>query len=274
MDADVRAELDALRRRAYGPDADIQRDPEAMARLAVLEHALHRDAHDPPASPGDGRTPDAADARARASVTAGDSGRDLPVARRRSRRGWMLAGGAAVAAAVAVIVSMTANAPASDPVITALDGPSSGVHEVSARQAYSLARDFETTVLLRIPLDGSFGNYIDLPLSPSVPEFPASGPLSWASPLGTYYGWELWIGGAKGALQNEHCILARRDAQAIGRCVPATLRAQSALVVPLSYADVVASERPEGLEPTTRIGFWWYQDREVTVLLGAEIPEP
>lgn len=35
-------ELDALRRRAYGPDADIFDDPVALARLAELEDAMRR----------------------------------------------------------------------------------------------------------------------------------------------------------------------------------------------------------------------------------------
>lgn len=274
MDADVRAELDALRRRADGPDADIQRDPEAMARLAVLEHALHRDADgSAPTGSDDDPPTDAGEGGAQASEPSTDAD-DQRASTTRTRRVWMLAAGAVAAAIVAVVIAVNANAPAPDPVIAAPEFEGSGVHEVSARQAYSLARDFDTTMLLRIPLDGSFGNFIDLPLPPSVPEFPASGPMSWASPLGTYYGWELWIAGASGALQNEHCILARRDAQAVARCVPATLRSQSALVVPLSYADIAASERPEGLEPGTRIGFWWNLDREVTVLLGAEIPVP
>jgi hypothetical protein len=37
---DARAELTRLRRRAYGPDADIAADPDAVARLAELESAV------------------------------------------------------------------------------------------------------------------------------------------------------------------------------------------------------------------------------------------
>lgn len=37
---DEQREIDALRRRAYGPDADIVEDPVALARLTVLEEAL------------------------------------------------------------------------------------------------------------------------------------------------------------------------------------------------------------------------------------------
>ncbi|MBU4464433.1 MAG: hypothetical protein KKH75_01160, partial [Actinobacteria bacterium] len=52
-------ELEALRRRAYGPDADIDSDPAALARLIALEDLAHR--HEP--APGDalaGGEPDAA----------------------------------------------------------------------------------------------------------------------------------------------------------------------------------------------------------------------
>lgn len=41
---DAAAELAALRARAYGPDADIHRDPKALARLAELEGLAHADA--------------------------------------------------------------------------------------------------------------------------------------------------------------------------------------------------------------------------------------
>ncbi len=50
MDAETTGELQALRRRAYAPDADIHDDPTAAARLAELEE-LHRPATPPAAGP-------------------------------------------------------------------------------------------------------------------------------------------------------------------------------------------------------------------------------
>lgn len=44
-------ELAALRARAYGPDADIHTDPEAVARLRALEHDARRAPDAAPASP-------------------------------------------------------------------------------------------------------------------------------------------------------------------------------------------------------------------------------
>ncbi len=45
MDAATRAELAALRRRAYGPDADIAADPAALERLIELEARALEDQH-------------------------------------------------------------------------------------------------------------------------------------------------------------------------------------------------------------------------------------
>ena len=49
MDAASRAELDALRRRAFSSDADIHADPAALARLIELEElARPHPPDDPP----------------------------------------------------------------------------------------------------------------------------------------------------------------------------------------------------------------------------------
>ncbi|WP_141931089.1 hypothetical protein [Microbacterium sp. SLBN-146] len=71
MDDGADEELQRLRARAYGPDADIDGDPEAMARLAELEQLRQQD---PPATPPDAseavlRHPD------RGDVVAGAEGR-------------------------------------------------------------------------------------------------------------------------------------------------------------------------------------------------------
>ena len=52
MDAASRAELDALRRRAFGPNPDIHDDPAALARLIELEE---------PAQPRTGEQPEPED---------------------------------------------------------------------------------------------------------------------------------------------------------------------------------------------------------------------
>ncbi len=142
-----------------------------------------------------------------------------------------------------------------------------------ARSAYSFAWDREAVPLLQIPLDGSFGRYIDLPSATEVPDFPATGTVEWAYPLGTYFGWDVWIAGASvdgTGLQREHCIAIVRDDESRSRCVPALLRKQSALVVSVAYASISAEDRPVGMAADERLGFWWNHDRAVTVMIGAD----
>ncbi len=63
-------ELDALRRRAYGPDADILRDGEALARLRELEDRVRQDRF--PAAP-DAGVPAATPAAASPSLVGSDA---------------------------------------------------------------------------------------------------------------------------------------------------------------------------------------------------------
>ncbi|MCW3493190.1 hypothetical protein [Microbacterium sp. SSM24] len=140
-----------------------------------------------------------------------------------------------------------------------------------ARAAYSFAWDGDAVPLLHIPLDGSFGRYIDLPSATAVPDFPSTGTVEWAYPLGTYFGWDVWIAGASvdgTGLQREHCIAIERNGESRVRCVPAALRQQSALLVSVAYASITPEDRPVGMRPDERLGFWWNHDRAVTVMLG------
>jgi len=127
-------ELAALRRRAYGPNADIGEDPRAQARLAELEreHASReadastvsrsaprtgpaREVDGPSTVGADRGSPTAADARDGANqVSAASRGEAAPnrTARRRLRRAlpWVIAAGAGVLAAtfgVLYFASMT-----------------------------------------------------------------------------------------------------------------------------------------------------------------------
>lgn len=275
VDAADRAELDELRRRAYGPGADIDGDPAASARLAQLEEAaLHeREAalpapelvgaavggdHPPaplaarPAGPGTLPEPDGPPTDAAATA---------PTKPRRLR--WT-----AVAAVAAVAVALAVGLPR----VLSPAEPAAVEVPITPREAYTLARDPDAVPLLRIPLDGSFGDHIDLPTSGEVPVFPTSGEVEWAEPLGDYYGWDLWIAGADGALQREHCLLAQRGSITLGRCVPAVLRRQSALVVSIPFERIEPARRPADMRPDERLGFWWDDDREIVVLLAADSP--
>lgn len=70
------AELAALRRRAYGPDADIQADPHALARLAELEREFSPVARSDPEPPAEEpASPAGVDERAGSGPPAADRSR-------------------------------------------------------------------------------------------------------------------------------------------------------------------------------------------------------
>jgi hypothetical protein len=141
----------------------------------------------------------------------------------------------------------------------------------ASRAAYSFARDSDAVTLLNIPLDGSFGGFIDLPSDGHVPEFPTTGEVEWAVHLGEYFGWDAWIAGAMvdtAGFRRDHCVLVERGDVTRGRCVPASIRSQSALLVDVPYTLMPAEDRPIGMQEDQRLGFWWRRDQAVTVLLG------
>ena len=150
-------ELAALRRRAYGPDADIGADPRAQARLADLEHQLSTREHgasavartrppigqatevDDPATVatahGASATPDAGDeAETGISATPAESAPSAKApGRRRRTLPWMIATGAAVVAtALGAMYVYAANEPdaVTEPLVearlVALDEPPPG----------------------------------------------------------------------------------------------------------------------------------------------------
>jgi hypothetical protein len=282
-DDDIRGELAALRRRAYGPDADIERDPAALARLIELEASQQLEAAaaalptDTGPSTGSSASRDADPARRRPSdyprpvhpVRSAEPPSAASAARAGTR--WpMVVGGMAVASAVVFAAFQVGGSMQQQPGAGADASPSASataVFDPRTREAYSLARDADAEVLLHIPLDGSFGNYVDLTTDGSIPGFPASGPTRWAALLGDYYGWELWIAGAAGTVQDEQCILLQRGEERRARCVPAALRETAALAVSVPYEDLDASSR-SAFSPGQRVGFWWKVDEEVTVLIA------
>ncbi|MEU1971517.1 hypothetical protein ABZ477_07665 [Microbacterium sp. NPDC019599] len=282
MDDATRAELAELRRRAFGLEPDIADDPAAIDRLVQLEglvlaeHAASAPLHPEPAVavdpvPADGAL---AGVGVRQSVTApprpvvpqpvaagADPVEQAPVRQRRAPRrdGWGYALVAALVATVVVLLSPVEPPPPSSAEVTI----------ETTRSAYTFARDSDAEVLVRVPIDGWYG-VDNSELTPEdIPPFRPSGPIEWASHLGEYYGWDLWIAGAEGALQDEQCILVIRGAVAKSRCTPAYLRPYTALVVSLPYRFIEPHERPPGLVPGRRIGFWWAEDDSVTILMGA-----
>jgi hypothetical protein len=287
MDAATRAELDRLRVRAYGPAADIAGDPRALRRLIDLEAQWLEDrggggdeasAVPPPPEPAAGPEPPpraAAPAVAPVVVAAPAPAPATVPVRAPAVRPALSRRAAIALAAISGAVILTVGGMT---LVRMLEPPEPAVTARilapavrDARTAYSFAWDRDAVPLLQIPLDGSFGRYIDLPSATEVPEFPATGTVEWAYPLGKYFGWDLWIAGASvdgTGLQREHCIVVERGDGVRGRCVPAALRAQSALLVSVPFASIAPEDRPIGMAPDERLGFWWNHDRAVTVMLG------
>ncbi|WP_137846138.1 hypothetical protein [Microbacterium sp. 2FI] len=194
-----------------------------------------------------------------------------PARRGGPRRRLLVAGGAglAIVVALAVWVSGLGSDAETPPDEDAAE--SAGVVDAAAAEAQALAGDPRAVELLRIPLDGSFGNYVSLPASSYLPQFPAKGPVDWVSALGEYHGWDVWIGSARavsGVVQREHCILIERGAASRSRCVPAALREDAALLVSVPYALVAPDERPAAMLEGHRLAFWWGDGGSVAVLLA------
>lgn len=265
MDAATRAELDALRERAYGPGADIRTDPAALARLEELER-LARSAR--PAEPvGDEPEPrddvsDRAPAQLDGAATK-DPGAVAQADAPPSRRGRVIAfAGLALAAVVLAGIAITA----------ALRGEPEPEPEASATpaaEAYTFGPTPGSVVLIRVPIDGSFGSFRNLPARES-PAFPAVGQVLWAENLGDYYGFDLWIGGVNDGIQRQLCItavVAGTDV-AFGECAPRATWESGALFIAIPYTRILPSERPVDLNPSENLGFWWTPDDTVFILRG------
>lgn len=178
-----------------------------------------------------------------------------------------LVGGLLLAAGASALAAVLLLPPSSHLVAAPADSVRYPVF-AAENAAYSLARDPHSVPLLHIPLDGGFGDYVDVG-DPRVPDFPTSGALRWAEHMGSYFGWDVWIAGAsRGGFQREHCILIERGPLHRSRCVPAAERSQRALLVSAPYSLVDTDERPVGMDVGERLGFWWHLDRSITVLLG------
>lgn len=272
MDTLARAELDSLRIRAYGPTADIDDDPRALSRLSELEETVRveRAADFPPGPERPSSSPTEPVASAAAPSAADVVATDPEVVATDPGRGWERTVLAVIASASVAVVATIAVLQVTEPADTA---PATVVRAdfVDVREAYWFVNDLDSDVLMRIVIDDVAGS--DSAMSSRLPasSFPTSGTITWVEPLGEFFGWNLWIASAAGAIQEEHCLLIERNGVTRARCVVASLRSQSALLAPVSYRDIPPDERAGVLADGERIGFWWRDSSEVTLLVG---PEP
>lgn len=221
MDSTTRAELASLRSRAYGPSADIDRDPDARQRLSELE-ALARD---PVANPRVGTDPSPEPASpplplptARAEAdhapvepiprvadrpAAADldppPARDRRNPRKRSRLHWLLWGGSIVAAAT-IAAAITYGVVRIFPVAVSSGAPQIATLEPDAllrippgwfgAGASSAVYEFYGLTLFETSGDyyGRGGNCLAIVLSTDVPADQNAGQDSWSMSGPSYTG--------------------------------------------------------------------------------------
>lgn len=236
-------ELAVLRRRAYGRDADINTDPVARARLIALEDRLR------------GRR-----AGGDAGEPAAPAHAPTPVPPPSRHPAWHTAL-VATCAAVAVVLAALAGA--------ARHGGEGVVH-VDARTGLVIADPVvaafvsspQTRLLLSIPLDGSFGDYVDLPERPR-PELPDASPPRWLDRLGSYWVEQLWIGRTE---SGRACLVIELGDTTRGRCADPADFERGSLLAAVLHAELTKS--PDGMRPGESLAFWWRPGGSVDVLVG------
>lgn len=273
MDDEV-AELAVLRRRAYGPDADIDDDPAALTRLGELElraQSMRARASSLPEPPPPGPPPqlgvetgsDASPAvaidgdapeHAAVAAPADDPQRPAP----RFRRSAALA---AVAGAVAVIAMLQAVAgPTDEP---------GGRDVPQPRMQPMRVLDALETTLVDIPLDRSLARYVR---QPPAPGFPVDGELGWAESLGPYYGWTLWL--ARSSTAGQRCLLLDRGDRTLARCSSDEVFLAGLLDVSVPYDDVAPEYRPARMDSGHSLVFRWTPERGMSIVLRADVTQP
>ncbi|WP_404429352.1 hypothetical protein LG299_08925 [Microbacterium lacus] len=284
MDAEAEAELEALRRRTYGPDADIDTDPEALERLTALEdEALRARAEQAIVEAPPDVTSEPTGARAGVpmpeTVPAPAVVTSDPVGRSRPRAHTALVGVVGVAALIlgtlggmnAGIASLGTSAPvptATSPPAVSLMDP---VLEAEIADVLEFALDAE--VLMTLGLDGAFGTYVDVPQDTEIPGFPIPEPR-WMSSLGEYFGFDLWIGGSirlGEAIEpgpQTLCLVLMQPATNRSRCMEREAWDSGAMLLAVPYAELDEAERPPHMTADQSLGFWWTSEGKLRVMLG------
>jgi hypothetical protein len=243
-------ELAALRRRAYGPDADIDADPQALLRLQALENRA-RHASAAVDAPSVEEPPDAIAAlperAAPPAVTeAGSPGRRL---------GWRAVVVAGIAVVAVLVAGQVMGPQTVDPVADASPAASPGAPLVDRAGTGSEA------TLVDIPLDRSLARYVE---QPAAPQFPVDGGLRWAESLGAYYGWTVWL--ARSA-SGQRCILLDRSDRTFTRCAEEEGFLVGLLEESVPFADLAPDYRPARMTDRDSLVFRWTPERGLSILL-------
>lgn len=261
MDEDA-AELQALRRRAYGPDADIHADPSALARLEQLEERARRareetliaptkPAEAPPMG-SDAGTAATGAAPAGAETAATEAAAETEPGRPRRRS---IIVGAVVVVAALIIAGQVLDR--TDPTGSEAAAPTPTAEPVVLQAASG-------RTLLEIPLDRSLSRYVP---QPAPPRFPIEGALRWSQSLGSYYGLTLWLGRA--AHTDQRCILLEGAEKTFSRCEREDEFLSGLLDVTVPFIDIAPEERPLAMAPGQGMVFRWAPDQGVQIALDA-----
>ena len=123
-------------------------------------------------------------------------------------------------------------------------------------------------VTIRLIIDSASGEFIDVSSRPDAPVFLANGVTTWAQPLGVYYGWALWVGGAWSGQGPKNCLLLTNGAATEARCIPRETTADGELRVSLAYDKLTEYQRPLDMTPDQQVTFGWgggaYMTMEIT----------
>lgn len=257
MDAAARAELAALRRRAYGPEADIAGDKVALERLSELEElalaarslaapaplwtAGAREPEDSTTDPFTDRGP-ASDAGPRA---------EDPTTRRLAPR-FLMVGLVAAATALATALGALQG-------LQTVPDPIHAGTAIARSPAGPVATDLTADGRVTIPLlvDRVSGEFIDVSSWPAVATFRVDGVTTWAQPLGVYYGWALWVARVSTRQGPENCLLLTDGTATEAKCTPHDAAAEREVGVSLALADLAEDQRPPGMTPGQRVTFGW-----------------
>lgn len=274
MDAAARAELEALRRRAYDRDADIAGDDVALERLSELEAlalaarsveaprpSWTSSAPEPKASTPDPSTQDPSTRGGPASeavppADGSTSGRPAP------RRFLVPGMVASVALLVAVLGLVHGLQTTRDPI-----SPGAATAPSPTRSA---GVDLPVNGRATIPLlvNRVRGEFVDVSWRADGPTFPVGGVTKWAHPLGVYDGWALWVGRVSSRLGPQNCLLLTDGAETEARCHPLGATAERPVGVSLDFDELGEDQRPPGMAPDQRLTFEWgggaYLTMEIT----------
>lgn len=283
MDASALAELVELRRRAYSRDADITGDWVALERLAELEQLALAGRLEAALAPS--QTAGAPRAEAPASdrltqpglpsdpvthpgvtsdpVTPAGPPADGPNPGRPSSRRRLIVG---LLTSVAVLAAALG---AARGLQTAWDPTGTGATTASPTARHAAA-DLTASdpVTIRLIIDSVTGEFIDVPSQPDAPVFLANGVTTWRQPLGIYYGWALWVGGAWNGQGQKNCLLLTNGAATEAQCIPLETTADRRLRVSLAYDTLTEHQRPPDMTRAQQVTFGWgggaYMTMEIT----------